>query len=299
MFKDRKTASMDELTAIVTAFSAWKWPATIVVGALIFRRDISAAIGRLRRGKISEFEFELDKLEEKATGAMSTSQELPPDQTLKVFSPTPERIMEREILAQAREAPKPALMLLASDIESELRDLLAGTGWHQMQRFTSVPAGIERLAAQTAIPEAVQEAMQQFWPVRNRLIHGHNVTDDDILRAIDAGMLILKSIRAIPREINIVYHPGVEVFSDPNGKQLMENVLALILETTGTDTGKKILRFYPTTRKDYIKGKRVAWEWSPRNKYGESWFRDPDSGEIKYGWSGSLEFIGRHLDDVQ
>ncbi len=289
---------MDEVAALITALAAWKWPAAVVVGLILFRRDISRALGRLRRGKLSQFEFELDKLEEKAATAAAESRELPAETPQKALPSASELPSAREVISQAVESPKAALMLLASDIERELRELLAATGLHRMHRITSVPASIERLASETPLPDVVREAVQQFWPIRNRLVQGHNVTNDDILRAIDAGLLILKSVRAIPREVNVVYHPGAELFADPHGMKLVPGVRALILETTSSDGQQKTLRIYPTTRTDYVKGKRVAWEWNSRNRYGESWYRDPDSGEIKDGWRGSLEFVGRHLDEV-
>jgi len=48
----------------------------------------------------------------------------------------------------------------------------------------------------------------------------------------------------------------------------------------------------------FQKGKRVAWEWITGNKWDESWYRDSDTNEIKYAWSGAMEFVGRHLEDT-
>jgi hypothetical protein len=30
---------------------------------------------------------------------------------------------------------------------------------------------------------------------------------------------------------------------------------------------------------------------------GPTWYRDPDTGELALAWDGSLEFVGRNLDD--
>lgn len=295
---------MTDLAAVISALAAWKWAIVTVVALFVFRRDISDALGRLRRGTFSyrkvSLDLELNKLEEKAANADAASQELPPARAPKAVSSTAESSLTQEVLVRAAESPKAALMLLASDIERELRELLAATGWPSIQHRTSVPASIEHAASATALPQSVREAVQQFWPVRNRLVHGRDVSDDDILRGIDAGLLILKSISAIPREANVVHHPGADVFSDPAGKALVPKVRALILETTKSDSASKILRVYPTTRTGYYeRGKKVAWEWNPVNQYDECWYRDPDSGKIKYGWTSSFEFVGRHLDDVQ
>ena len=61
-------------------------------------------------------------------------------------------------------------------------------------------------------------SVDQFWNVRNRLVHGRDATVDDTLRALDSGVTILRAFQAIPRETHIVHHPGVEVFADPHGK---------------------------------------------------------------------------------
>ena len=60
---------MDAFVTLVTALEAWKWPLVVVVALLLFRRAITEALARLRRGKISQFEFELDELVEKAVTA--------------------------------------------------------------------------------------------------------------------------------------------------------------------------------------------------------------------------------------
>lgn len=285
------------LETLITALAAWKWPVTIVAGLLIFKKDISKAVGRLRRGKISNFEFDLDQLEVKAASADAEARALPPTEGPKAL-PQPSEPPGPEFLQQASNSPKSALMSLSAEIETELRNLLAVTGWHRMRRVTSVPAGVEMLAAETPLPPALKGSIRDFWPVRNRLVHGHDVSEDDLLRAIDSGLLILRALRSIPREVHAVYHPGVRLFADPAGRRLVPDARAVILETTLSDGSGKRLRPYPTTRTNYIKGKPVAWEWSNRHQWGECWYEQPDTGTVEYAWSSSLEFIGRHLDEM-
>lgn len=184
--------------------------------------------------------------------------------------------------------------MLSTEIERELRQLLAATGWHGGGRYTSLPHEISKLE----LPPELHSAVRQFWAVRNKLVHGSSADLDDIARAIDSGLVILGTLRAIPREINVVYHPGVEVYADAAGHTLREGVKAVILETTRSDGQSKSLRVFPTTRHHFQRGKRVAWEWSGARVFPESWYRDPDTGDVKYGWRESTEFIGRHLDEV-
>jgi len=200
---------------------------------------------------------------------------------------------ERGVLEGAARAPKAALMLLGSDIERELRELLAATGQLALRRYTSVPHEIARLE----LPGHLRESVVQFWAVRSKLVHGRDAGPDDIARAIDSGLLILNAIRALPREINVVHHAGTAVYADVQGHIPRTGVKALILETTGTD-GTRRFRIFPTTRNDYVKGQRVAWEWSGKNIFGESWYLDPDGDDIKYAWSESMEFVGRALDEA-
>jgi hypothetical protein len=86
------------------------------------------------------------------------------------------------------------------------------------------------------------------------------------------------------------------LYSDPEGKNVLTGVKGLILESTSPGGATKRHAVFPTTRKHFKRGQRVAWEWHNQNKYGPSWFRDPDSGEIKQAFAGAMEFIGRDLN---
>ena len=72
----------------------------------------------------------------------------------------------------------------------------------------------------------------------------------------------------------------------------------LILEAIGPGGAKKTLMIYPTTQTHYQKGMYIAWEWNLTKVWDETWYKDPDSGEIKYAWTSAAEFIGRNLEDI-
>lgn len=148
------------------------------------------------------------------------------------------------------------------------------------------------------MPRHLAESVRSFWDIRNRLVHGYAASQDDILRAIDSGLTILQAIKAIPHEIHSVYHPGVEVYSDSEGKNLREGVKGVVLETTGPEGLSRRLQVFPTTRTHFQKGKKVAWEWNSSRVFDESWYKHPDTGKVTYGWSASMEFVGRHLEDI-
>jgi len=78
----------------------------------------------------------------------------------------------------------------------------------------------------------------------------------------------------------------------------LPNVCGLLLETTSPGGTSKEHRIFPTTKTTYQKGERVAWEWNLGKKYGQAWYKDPDTGEIKSAWRGSAEFVGRNFDKI-
>ena len=74
----------------------------------------------------------------------------------------------------------------------------------------------------------------------------------------------------------------------------------MILETTSPGGVTTTHRIFPTTRTHFQKGQIVAWEWvlDTARQWGATWYRDPDTDEIKHAWGGSLEFVGRPVSDV-
>ena len=290
--------------------SAVLWPLAALIVVLTFRAEISDLLRRLRRGKLLGQEIELDKsLDVLERGAEElASKPLPP---LESVSPTeaagrdPESryAIEGEVanvLELAAQSPKSALMLLSANIEREARRLLAATGHsEEVPRTASLRAMVEVLEKATSLQRGTLDVVRNFAEVRNRIVHGHqDVQDDEILRAIDAGLIIYRSIAIVPREWNVVHHPGVALFSDPGASDEVRDVYGVILQTTSGGGTIKSTRIFPTTRRHFQRGRDVAWEWNLDKKWGPMWYRDPDNGEIRQAWDASLEFVGRHLDEV-
>jgi len=201
------------------------------------------------------------------------------------------------VIEIAAQSPSAALLALGAEIEREVRELLASLGL--LLGRTSVP--LQQALAELStygLPKHLPGSLELFWDVRNKLVHGRTSSPDDVLRAIDSGVAILKALYAIPRETNIVYHPGVTVYADEKCMKPISDAKGLILETQSPSGVSVHRRIYPTTKTDYEKGKRVAWEWSDRHRFGEAWYKDPDTGETKYAWTSSMEFVGRHLDQL-
>jgi hypothetical protein len=96
----------------------------------------------------------------------------------------------------------------------------------------------------------------------------------------------------------VVTHVDLELYSDEAGKKLIPDGVAIVLEARAPAGHPGGTYVFPTTRKKYQPGQRVAWEWNPAKGFDEAWYRDPVSGEIKHAWSSAMEFSGRPLDEL-
>lgn len=292
---------MKEYADLINAAATLLWPIFAFVALFSFKKQIAGLLERLRKGKVFGQEIELsDSLSKLDESAVAVAKEVA---AIPSVVPSIEKLEAtdevREILREAVQSPKAALLLLASDLEREARQLLASVGHLNGQRYVPLSQAIAVLGKQFGgLPGHIPSSLKFFWEARNKLIHGGDASHEDILRAIDSGITILKALKAFPREVNVVYHPGVDVFHDPLCRNKIEGVKGVILETESPGGTTKTFRIFPTTQQYFIKGKRVAWEWSFDKSWGEAWYKNPDNEEIKVAWTSAAEFVGRHLDEV-
>jgi hypothetical protein len=116
----------------------------------------------------------------------------------------------------------------------------------------------------------------------------------DLLEVPDPGAAF-PIVSTSPDRVDIVYHPGVELFSDDAGTKPFPGAKGIVLETT-TSPGGVMKTIFPTTRTHFQKGRKVAAKWNVQKVWPAAWYRDPDTGEIKLAWLSSAEFVGRHND---
>lgn len=295
---------MADIALVLHSVAALLWPVVAFAALWMFRPQIRELIARLRKGKLLGQEIELGdslaRLENSAVAAQSEVARLPTP-AAHHFGRENESLPQAEastierVLTLSAQSPKAALLLLASELEREVRQLHGSLGLVS-RRSVPIHQAIAELD-QYGLPKHVPSSLRLFWDVRSRLIHGHHAGDADILSAIDSGIAILRALNAIPHEENVVYHPGVTVYSDAACTRQLQGVKGVILETTSPGGASKARRIYPSTRANFVKDKRVSWEWSGENSFEDAWYRDPDTGEIKLAWNSSMEFVGRNLDE--
>jgi hypothetical protein len=302
---------LKDWAALLTAIASVAWPAVTIAALLLFKRDIRSLIGRVKRGKLLGQELELSEnvqeLEEVATAARAqlpaieadgqNSQE--DDQASNQGSEGGQVDRRKErIFEEAVSSPKAGLILLSAEIEGAGRRLLASLGLLKGRRTIPLPEIIRTLRSSELVPATLVRSVETFLQVRNKIVHGRAASHDDILSALDSGLIILDALQAVPHAIHVVAHAGLELYADGAGTQVIPGGKAMILEakkSTGEPAGTNVV---PTTRADYRLGQRVAWEWNPAKVFSEAWYRDPESGKIKHGWSQAMEFSGRPLDEV-
>jgi hypothetical protein len=203
-----------------------------------------------------------------------------------------------EVLNEASRSPRVGLMLLSAELERAVHRLFFATGWVTPQSSRSLRPGVARLVDVGVLTQSAASALALFSTVRNKIVHGGRAaSDDEVLRALDAGITLFRAVRAIPRERNVVAYAGVEIFADPSATEAIPDVKGVILQTLSPGAASTSYRIFPTTRSDYVVGKEVSWEWGSR-KWGEAWYRDPVSHFVMKAWDDSMEFVGRPLDEL-
>jgi hypothetical protein len=203
---------------------------------------------------------------------------------------------EARVLDELRRSPKGALLLVGAEIERTLRQLLWASGWHAEVPKITITSGTRHLVELGVVAPNLASSVEVFLDVRNRMLHGHSASDDEVLRAIDIGLTILRAL-SIPMEEHRVYQTDVVVFEDEAGSK-PRDVRAIILDSQSPGGSHSRRQPYPVGSTDLRKGQRVSWEWDMSRRFGPSWYRDPDTGEMKKAWDGSVEFAGRNLDEI-
>lgn len=297
---------MANVAQLISAIAQLLWPLVAFAAILMFRPQLTDLLQRLRKGKLFGQEIELGdslaKLEESANAAQSEVARLPPSSEQGTADngsreQTDAASAIDRVITTAAQSPTAALVLLAAELEREVRQLLASLGLLRGRRSVPIRQAIAELD-EYGLPRHVPSSLRLFWEVRHRLVHGHSASDSDTLSAIDSGIAIMRALKAVPHEIYTVYRSGVTIFSDPECTHAIPNAKGVILETTSPGGTSKSHRIFPTTRMDFISGTRVSWEWSASKKFTDAWYRDPDTNAISLAWNSSMEFVGRNLDDV-
>ncbi|HXM96920.1 MAG TPA: hypothetical protein VN982_00440 [Candidatus Dormibacteraeota bacterium] len=203
--------------------------------------------------------------------------------------------VEAHILDLAAQDKQAALMRLAIEIEKEVLILHGALGLRNQQKARSFREFLEQLRRHGAISNDIREGLLEFWRVRSQIAHSQ-LSDNSILTsALDSGLRLLRLIKAIPRGTYTVVNPDVELYKDADCREPIHNCQGVIIEIADPQGEKKNM-IYPAGR-DFVKGERVGWDWDMSKVYGQSYYRNPDTGKPMEAWSSSAAFVGQSKVD--
>jgi len=125
-----------------------------------------------------------------------------------------------DILVQAHESPKLALLLLTGELEDALSRLAARSGHHLQRQRASLLANTRELGRAGILPPSAEGAMRQFTEVRNRIAHGDFSAGDELaLATVDIGVSILNTIELIESSRASDTVQKIEESEPTNGEQ--------------------------------------------------------------------------------
>jgi hypothetical protein len=258
---------MEAWADLLQAIAALLWPAFAFTALFAFRHELRSLIERLRKGKLLGQEIELEgPLVELRAAATAAVEEVAAAPRVALPAPSAESTAQQEearerVLNELGRSSKAALLVLASEIEKAVRLVLESNGWSPHQKPVPVGVAFRILSEKGGLPPALLDAVSKFADVRNRLVHGHHAaSEDDVVRAVDSGLQILEALQAVPHSVHTVYHPGAELYSDPDGHVPRDGLRALILDNEAKPGKGRVTRsVHPTSRTTYAKDQQVAW----------------------------------------
>jgi hypothetical protein len=216
---------MADLTELIRAIAelvkALQWPLVASIITYFFRDDIRGLTTRIKKGKIlgveAEFADAINELTEgtrrppgtevefpEAPASEANSEEQPTgasaaDQSSHVYVGG----FEDQVIKLSAISPRAALMILASEIQGRLKNLVDkvalsdGAISTKFWRVLPIRDQIRYLEHTGVMDPEVASDIYNFWIVRNLAIHEGAGEDNDILRAIDSGMSILGAFNRI------------------------------------------------------------------------------------------------------
>jgi hypothetical protein len=287
------------------AASSLLWPIVVLVIAITYKADIRSILKRARSieifGQKAELDRDLDRLQATAERAEKEVEqkplepnEEPPPQVSEEENVPPSMRSDRpgrrsngqvidSILREASTSPKVALISLAGELEQLLRRMVGAQGAVQPLRL---------LRAIPGIPDSVVSAFQIFWHIRSRLVHGENVTSEELIRAIDSGLTIFKTIAELPNLATIV--EMVDLYSDENLINLLDGVRGVVISyITNTQDGAEVQNLLWPTDKVYRAREIVKPAWDTSRSIQTAWYKDPRSDRaLRTDWLQAAYFVG-------
>lgn len=244
----------------------------------------------------------MSELLHQMSGELAKAREhrLPVETSTQTFQETvAEDESVQRVLDEFSKSRKGALLILGAEIERKIRHLLGATGWTAtVGPNATITRSVDHLVSIGALQPNLANSVRAFLEIRSRVLHGRGATEDDILKAIDTGLDLLRALLVVPAEEHRVLYCNLDMFADLQGTNPLSDQKAIIVETTSPDKASKRIGVFATTRSNLRPGQRVSWEWDLSRNLPSAFFINPDIGGAMQQSPGSLDFVGRELDSL-
>jgi hypothetical protein len=154
---------MQDFAELLKGIAAVLWPLVVVIAIIVFRKEVSALLTRLRKAKFLGGELELDESLDRLERTAEALEAEGTSGSQELESPTAggsDDIVPK-ILEEASRSPKVALMLLSAELDRAVRELLASLGGEHRSRTLSLRKGLEELAQRTSLPDDTLRALKE------------------------------------------------------------------------------------------------------------------------------------------
>lgn len=197
------------ITAIAALLTALQWPLLALVIGILFLDDIKQLMRRSKSWKVLGVEGEFSELVEDLANSTSLSEGTGPgrdgyERRGEIgVDQSGDNDAWSEIFRLATVSPRAALMQLAAEIEETLIDkaqehMAASDEFDDLDvSNVGMRDAIRLLVAHGLMPVSLSENLADFREIRNRVVHGGEGSEEEILSAIDSGLTILRQLDAI------------------------------------------------------------------------------------------------------
>jgi len=180
------------------SISLWLFLITVVVWLLPDLPEFLSRIKRFKKGDLEiEFESQVSELArktEKVEDEVEKETETIASNEIQYEGLSPET---KSILSKSADHPRTALITLAVEIESELRNIADQNNISGYQRIFSPSRLVQELVTKKILTSNVQALFKDFWTIRNQAVHGLNfeVSQDKLYELVELGIRLLKILK--------------------------------------------------------------------------------------------------------
>jgi uncharacterized protein YutE (UPF0331/DUF86 family) len=287
-------STFELINELISVLSELLWPIITLIFVIMFKKEISSLLKRMKKGKIFGQEVEITEDLKRLETATSIASE-----NIVEHSDYDEKIQRKrndEILKESIKDPVIGIVRVAREIETEVLSIVGAMGLLPANGSKSLRNLLKILEDKNVIAESVIRSARIFWELRNRAVHGREVGDaKQIIQILDHGINLLETLEKVPRSKFIVYKTDITLYRDPDCLIVRDDVKGVLLETKSTEGVHTSFDLRPTTKNYYQVGDVVSWEWSFQNKWDSTFYKNPDNDVITKAFDSSAEFVGRPL----